>query len=305
MMRALKARYEKLLFGLAGMAVASSGTWLWQQQGRILGLRAEPVAVRLAGSRHEPASPRLPATQAAAWPKPTSQSPGPGWLYEIFTPPVIYYDASARSFTVTPPPSQNETGPPFGLELLAVRPEQFRLQLVGYFGAPGDYLVAFISPHRPETLLARAGRHFEGLGLTLRSFAVEKVLVEAGDTRPVYDVAGLAVLTDDRTGGEVMLDSRVRKFTDTPLAVLQPQTGGQSREVREGETFSDENSTYRIERIQLDPPEVVVARTTPGLPQSETRVLHPAAKAGGVAGKPAKTKSFSDRPAGTLATNGK
>ncbi|MDI1249920.1 MAG: hypothetical protein PSV13_13735 [Lacunisphaera sp.] len=222
---------------------------------------------------------------------------------------------------MTAPRFQGELTVPFGLELLAVQQEQFRLQLAGYFGAPGDYLVAFTSPARPETLFARAGRRFADLGLTLKSFDVKKIVVEPGEARPVFDVAALAVLTDDRTGGEVVLDSRVRKYSDTPLAVLQMVSGGPRREVREGDTFADETSTYRIERIQLDPPEVVVARTTPGLPQPETRILRPLpavaqqtvgqtpagqqAGTGQPAGKAGKTQVFPPHPAKGLATSGK
>jgi len=321
MIRLRKASYDKVLLGLAALVLTASCAWWWRQQEEVRRLRAQPVAVPLTGSLYEPANLKLPETQAAVWPKAPAQSQGNGWLYEVFTPPVIYYNALARSFTVTPPMHQGDIAIPFGLELLAVTQEQFRLQLAGYFGAPDDYLVAFTSPNRPETLLAREGRRFEDLGLTLKSFDVKKIVVEHHDVWPVYDIAALAVLIDEQTGGEVVLDSRARKYTDTPLAVLQPLTGGPRREVHEGDTFSDENSTYRIERIQLDPPEVVVARTAPDLPQPETRILRPLpavakqtvgqtpagqrAGTGQPAQRTGKPKNFSHRPAKGLATSGK
>lgn len=306
MIRLLNASYDKFLPGLAALLLAAISGWFWRQQGEVRRIRAQPVAVQPAGAPYERANLRLPETKTAVWTKAPAQSQGGGWLYEVFTPPVIYYNAVARSFTVTPPMHQGELAIPFGLELLAVTQEQFRLQLAGYFGAPGDYLVAFTSPNRSETLLAREGRRFEDLGLTLKSFDVKRIVVEHHDAWPVYDIAAFAVLTDDRIGGEVVLDNRARKYTDTPLAVLQPLTGGPRREVHEGDTFSDENSTYRIERIQLDPPEVVVARTAPDLPQPETRILRPTAASGGeFAGKGGKTKNFSHPPAMGLATSGK
>ena len=99
-----------------------------------------------------------------------------------------------------------------------------------------------------------------------------------------------------------MLDSRARKLTDTPLAVFSlPGTAGKSRELREGDTFSDDAATYRIERIQLDPPEVVVARITPGLPMPEIRVLRPAAQ---LAGKNTRPKPLVQKPAQGVATTG-
>lgn len=304
MISQLKAHYEKILTGLAVLSLTASSVWLGRQQGELRRLRALPVAAQLSGLAYEPVILPLPETSIVVWPKAPAQAQGQGWLYEVFTPPVIYYNALARSFTVTAPMYQGDLAVPFGLELLAVQQEQFRLQLAGYCGAPGDYLAAFTSTDLPETLLARAGRRFEELGLTLKSFDVRKIVMEPDEARPVYDVAALAVLTDDRTGGEVVLDSRVRKYTDTPLAVLQPLTGGPRRQVHEGDTFADENSTYRIERIQLEPPEVVVARTTPGLPQPETRILRPAAKSGGLAGPAARPKPLPPHPVPGLATSG-
>lgn len=315
----LKASYDKLLLGLAVAVLAASCLWSWQQQRKVRRLRPTPVLSRLTGAPYEPTNWSLPETKTAAWLEASAPSRGEGWVYELFTPPVIYYNALTRSFMVTPSRPPNGNPQHSGIGLLAVKPEQFRLQLAGYFGGAGDYLVVFTCPNQPETLFARAGHKFKSLGLTFKGFEVKKVLVEHGDSWPVYDIAALAVLADDRTGGEVVLDSRTRKFTGAPLAVLQLPAGGRPRDVREGDTFSDEYSDYRIEHIQLDPPEVVVARTIPGLPQPETMILHPTAnplpavaqQAAGqpLAGQPAgagqlpeKLQPFPSHPTTTLAT---
>jgi len=303
----LRNNFDKLLLALAAAVLALSGVWMWQQQADVRRVRAQAVVAQLAGASYEVANLHAPDLTAATWPKAPSQSHGRGWLYEVFTPPVIYYNTLAKSFTVTAPGMPGESGADFGLELVGVKREPYRLQLVGYVGSPGDYRAAFVSSAQPETLLVREGRRFADLGLTLKSFDVKKVLVEHGDAWPVYDIAALAVLLDDRTGADVVLDSRARKFTDTPLAVLQSAGGdGKPREFHEGDTFSDDTSTYRVERIQLDPPEVVVARQVPGLPQPETKVLHPASasKPGDQLTAQAPTQ-FPDRPTTGLATNGK
>jgi hypothetical protein len=272
---------------LAAAACAASVLWVVRQEPGIAAVRAEPLQPAFPAAAVEPATPALPAAREARWPDPPAQSSGSGWVYEVFTPPVIFYNAGARSFAVTPPHYANDaTESVFGLELLSVKREPFRLQLVGYFGGPGDYLAAFESTQTPETLLAREGRRFEALGLTLRSFDVRKVVVESEAPGPVYDVAALAVLQDDRTGAMITLDNRSRLLTDTPIAVFQvPGARGRPRELHEGDSFADQDATYRVERIQLDPPEVVVARTAPGVPVPEVRVLRPAAVA--AKGRPA------------------
>lgn len=180
----------------------------------------------------------------------------------------------AEALAVTPSGSPAEDVAPFDLELLDVKSEPFPLQLAGYFGGPGDYLVAFSSAGQPEILLARCGHRFEQLGLTLRSFEVRKVAVAHDDVWPVYEAVGFAVLQDELTGAEVVLDSR-RKPLGTPQAVLRRSSDRQRHTLREGERFAHGGATYRLERIQADPPEVVVAWQAGELSLPETRVLQP------------------------------
>lgn len=302
----IKSSYDKMLVALGAALLAVSGGWVWLHQADIARLRHQPVAAGLPDAAYAASGLPMPETKIAVWAKPAPQSHGSGWLYEVFTPPVIYYNTLAKSFTVTPPLNLAEGGAPFGLELIDVKFEPYRLQLVGYFGEPGDYLAAFVSANQPETLLARSGRRFAQLGLTLKSFDVRKVEVTHTDPWPVYDVAALAVLFDEQSGAEVVLDSRARKLTDTPLAVLRLVTAGSApRTLHEGDTFSDDTGTYRVERIQVDPPEVVVARQAQGLPVPETRILRPVGKDGvQVAGKPAPPKKFPAPPKTGLATTG-
>jgi hypothetical protein len=303
----LQAHYEKLLVAAAVAAVAAGAAWAWRASPGLRAVQAEPTQPALSGTAYASAALRKPALEAAAWPKPSPQSAGSGWLYEVFTPPVIYYNATARSFAVTPPGAEAPVGAgEFGLKLLAVKFEPYRLQLAGYFGSPDDYLAAFVASGSPETVLARAGRRFEQLGLTLKNFEVKKVVVNHDDPWPVYDVAGLATLQDERTGEQVVLDSRQPRLTDVPLAVFQPTGGGgRPRELHEGDTFVDGGATYRVERIQIEPAEVVVAKVVPGLPVPDRRVLHPAPEAGDkVAGRAApKSLSAPPHPRG-VANNG-
>lgn len=298
-----KIQYEKLLFAVCAALLVGSGGWMWSHQAEWARLRQLSTTVELPTAAYVTSTLVLPEATTALWPKPAAQSAGSGWFYEVFTPPVIYYNPLARSFTVSPPLNLADGGTPFGLELLEVKLEPYRLQLVGYFGEPGDYLAAFVSANQSETLLARSGRRFEQLGITLKSFDVRKVEVAHTDPSPVYDVAALAVLVDEKSGAEVVLDSRIRKLTDTPLAVMRAPAGNvRPRTLHEGDTFSDDTGTYRIERIQLDPPEVVVARQTEGLPVPETRVLRPVGKEGGqVAGMSPPTRIFPAPPKSALA----
>lgn len=269
---------EKALALLAFALTAGAAAWWWQQQALLHRLHAERVSAEMAGAAYTAAAlPELPAA-GRAWGKPATQSSGSGWTYELFTPPVIYYHATAKTFTVTPPLYLAETNNlPFGLELVAVKREPFSLQLVGYVGAPGDYTAAFVSAQSPETLLARSGKRFDQLGLALKSFDIRRIPLDPRAAQPIYDVAAVATLHDERSGTEVTLDTRGPKLTDTPLAVLRvvADAKGKPRVLHQGDTFQQDDATFRVEHIQLDPPEVVVAKQTAGLPYPETRVLKP------------------------------
>jgi hypothetical protein len=297
MIRISKIHHDRLLFALAAGMLMVSGGWGWLHRGDLERMRTESISFgdaatspRSAGSGVA-ASP-LSETNAVIWHKPVAQSSGNDWLYEVFTPPVIYYHAAAKSFAVTPPLPSADQGTAFGLELLEAKFEFYRLQFAGYFGEPGNYLAAFVAPGQSETWLARRGRRFEQLGLTLQSIEVKKIEVTQDDARPVYDVAAFAVLRDEQTGGEVVLDSRAPKLTDTPLAVLRLADGSPPRAWHEGDSFTDDTATYRIERIQVDPPEVVVARRASGMSQPETRILRPVGRSGDVAARPAQSGKF-------------
>jgi len=273
----LQRNFEKVLLFLAWSAAASSAGWYWREHAVIRGLQRERIRLSLAGSSYVFGKMPSPEAGATDWSNPPAQSRGSGWLFEIFTPPLISYDPATQAFVV---PAQATPAllrvPAGGLELVNVRREPYRLQLLGYYGEPNDYVAAFASTLGPETLLARPGRRFEALGLTLKSFALRKVAIEDDAYGPSYEVAAQAVLKDERAGTEVTLDNRTRKLTDTLLAEINiPGATDGPREWREGETFADEDASYRIDRIQLDPPEVVVVRTTPGLTGQEMTVLKP------------------------------
>lgn len=290
----IKRVYERIVFTVALVVTGASVGWFWRQQAGIRSLYREPIRPVLSGPAYAATPWPLPQAPLALWSKPPAQSRGSDWLFEVFTPPVIIYNRVAQSFEVASPhpPAKPVAAEP-GLQLLSVKLEPYRLQLVGYFGKPGDYQAAFATPHSSETILAHPGHRFEPLGLILKSFDVRKVAIESGAPGPVYEVAALAVLQDEISGTEVVLDSRTRKLTDTPLAIFNVagETDG-ARELHEGDIFSCDEAVYRVERIQLDPVEVVVARTSTSMPVPEMRALRPV---GQVTGKEALAKPIAQK----------
>lgn len=285
----IKPVYERIVLAMALVAAVASVVWFWRQQAVIRILHREPIRPVLSGPAYAASQWPLPQAPGALWSKPPAQSRGSDWLYEVFTPPAITYNRVTQSFAIASSrPHSKPVAAEHGLQLQSVKLEPYRLQLVGYFGEPGDHQAVFTSPRTQETILARPGHRFEPLGLTLKSFDVRKVAVERGEPGPMYEVAAVAVLQDEIIDAEVVLDSRTRKLTDTPLAVFnRPGATDGPRELHEGDAFTSDDAVYRIERIQLDPVEVVVTRTSSGLLEPEMLILGPV---GRVAGKQSPAK---------------
>ncbi len=223
---------------------------------------AEPAvsAGTISGSDLRPATLRL-------WTTPTAALAGENRGYDLFSEPgenrVIPREAPMLVATE-------------GFALLQVQREPYRLQLVGYYGAPGDYTATFVSAGTFDTLLARAGHRFASLGLTLKFFGVEPrgTKTQAGEFS--HELIARAQLWDESKMAMVTLVSDERLLTDTLRATLRFDGGpARSREFRVGESFQEGEATCRIERIQLDPAEVVIVRVRPGTTPPERLVLKP------------------------------
>jgi hypothetical protein len=280
-----RVHFEKFLAGLGVAGLAASAVWTWAERPRAHSIR--PLVSHPAGGGAETRLEREQDSDGdATWNAPGTQPHGSGWVYEIFTPPVIYYDATAKSFAVASPSLVPSTAPSSeeiatAVELLDVKPAPYRLQLVGYFLAAGGYTGIFSRPDSGETILARAGRRFPDLGLELRDLTVTKVEVGRRAAQPIFDVAALALLHDAQADADVTLDSRARRFTNIPLAVIRNRAGGgKAQEMRTGDEFQSKRETYRIEQIQLDPAEVRVAWVTAGGIEPQTCILRPSFGAG-------------------------
>ncbi|HVT72966.1 MAG TPA: hypothetical protein VHD61_07500 [Lacunisphaera sp.] len=285
---------EKLLCAGAAAAMILSFAWTWSEAPRMRRLKSLPVGIRLGAARYAPGVSARSEAISHEW---TGLAPDPstGWSHEVFTPPEIYYDAGSRGFIVKSPAGGTMPEPAFGLELLAVKAEPYRLQLAGYFGGPGGYVGAFVSPGRPGGILARPGQRVAGLGLVVSSVAPKRA--PAPDLEPMAE----AVVHDEISGVDVVLESRTRKLTDNPVAVVKAAWADhETHELRTGDSLTSEGATFCVERIQLDPPEVLISEHIAGRPDATMHVLHPSATDAGPVGL-AASGSATGQPAASIA----
>jgi hypothetical protein len=266
---------DSVILGAALAVAAMSWGWCGWRVAKTSRAAPEP-RVKLSASGYTPAGRDAPASRTEVWPAPKAQEGG--WVYDVFTPPEIYYDARTKAFSVTPPeltPPKAEAAP-FGLEVLEVRRPLFRLQLVGFVGEEGNYLGLFQNVATTETFLAEAGRRLPELELTIERFEVGLADVALPESMTTRRRVATATVRDGRTGETVVLTDAAPHYTNTAVAIVAA-SGDRTvtREVREGEEVEFAGAHYKIEKIQLAPVSVVVSKVSSDPLNPARRTLTP------------------------------
>jgi len=272
---ALSSSDKTLLGGAALLAIASAAVFasmMWRHAAAV----PPPLArVELAQGAYVPSAPDAVTLKTETWAAPGAQSRGREWIYDTFTPPEIFYNARSRQFTVLPPSSlmDEDSIEPFGLELISVRPEPFRLQLIGYVGTEGNWRGTFQNVVTGEVFLAASGHAVPKLGLTIKALDVKAQSITLPESMTTQQRVATAVVTDEKNGREVILTHRERHFTGTVFGFVTVSGQTAAREVRDGDTFVVGEATYRVEKIQLTPPSAEITKEFGTLTQPERRVL--------------------------------
>jgi len=270
---------DKILFGIALVLLLASAGWALLQTSKLSELRNSANAGAVS-SVYSPAGIDAPRVSTKVWPQPLAQTRGAEWIYDVFTPPEIYYDATTKQFSVTPPvnvPDKPKEPIPFGVELVSIKQDIFRLQLVGYIGGEGDYRGNFENALSGETIIGRAGKEFTDLGLKVKSFQVKRNVIKSPDSMDTIEIEAIAVVVDTKTGDETTLTNKRRLIKGTPIAILKETVSGNTIEKKAEGTFVIGDATYTVVTATAEPPSVVISKTSPSLVAPETKTLTPPA----------------------------
>ncbi len=214
-----------------------------------------------------------------SWSSPENQARGSEWVFDLFTPPVIYYNPINQEFAVTPPDLVARLAEPdtnaFGLELLEVRPRPYRLQLVGYAGQEGSFVAYLKYLPSGNLMLARPGKLLVEAGAKIESFEVKQMQVEQDGGMPVFEKVGVARIRDYDTGEEIYLTNRETKLYSDLEARFRSKGDGSIHIVREGSQVELETGFYIIGDLSAHPPEAMVTRISLDGSQRRSRLLTP------------------------------
>jgi hypothetical protein len=285
---------DKVFFGVAFFLLLASAGWMALQNSKLSSLRTSSE-VTITPSAYVPAGIDAPSVSTKTWPSPVAQSSGPMWVYDVFTPPEIYYLESTKQFSVTLPPPPPPPPPPpesrFGINLVGIKQDSFRLQLVGYTGGPGDYRGMFENALSGDTIIGRAGKTIPDLGLTIKSFDVKRNKIESPDSMVTYDTEATAIVVDDKTGEEISLTNKHRRIKGEPFAILRAEGASATIEHKAGAKFTIGDATYTLLTITAEPPSVEIRKEAPDLKEPETKTLTPFVPVAPVPASPAPTDS--------------
>lgn len=273
---------DTLFIAAGGLVFLGACGWAFLQQSAISALR-EAVNPPLSGAVYESAPLALVKPETRQWADAPKQTAGDKWIFDVFTPPNIYYNLETKRFTVTAPRYKEkvivvgpqEPEPPkdrFGLQLVKVFQPLFRLQLVGYVGEGPKAKGNFLKVATDEVLFGTAGKKIPDLNLEIVSFSAErrKVAVEGGT--PIIETVALAVVRDTVTGVETKLDANVRT-PEGPAEVTFKLPDGSLHVAKTGDVFKDGETTFTVGALTVTPPSAEVKREE-GVPKvTETKVL--------------------------------
>ncbi len=275
------ATIDKILLGVAATAVlVSSVGFGWRDFVLGRGRQVSGGRVRSTAIRYVPVRDGSVPQEPGRWTSPAAQPRGSNWIYEVFAPPEIYYDARANRFAVAAPGEAvavDQADEPVGLELVAVKPQLFPLQLVGYVGGEGHYLGSFENRLTGEMFLAGAERQVATLNLEITDFAVQRSTDPATGSSFTNQPVAKAVVRELRSGRVTTLTSDERSYTGELLAMVAIDDDDDEtvRELRQGEKLERAGQTYTLDWLQQEPPAVEIIVTSAGELPPQRRTLTP------------------------------
>lgn len=279
----MSAKTNDNLFLAAGaLALAGSCVWAFLQQSDIASF-SESVAAPASGPAFEPSPLTLTTPASRQWESPVPQSAGSSWLFDVFTPPVIYYNTDTKQFTVTVPEIKrpDDSGeqvvqvpavPAFGLQLVKVTQPLFRLQLVGYVGEGANARGNFQNELTGDIIFGTTGKKLPELNLEIVHFSAERVRTPVADGTVIVETVVKATVKDTVTGEEIPLDAKVRR-PEGPMVVTFKRADGSEVTAKSGDVLTSGSHTFTVGALTLDPPSAVVTKAGGDLTQPLTETL--------------------------------
>lgn len=215
--------------------------------------------------------------ESIEWGQPSPQG-GANWIFDLFTPPVIYYDKETETFTVTPPfPDADSVEEPFALELVEISRVPFRFQLVSYAGARGNYLLTLENLKTGRDVFASPGETLAEFDIRIDGFNEMRAVAASSreGTTEAFDLVGEAIVIDQRSGKQYTLHHNHVTYLEAPVAEFLTDSGD-TIHLSAGESWSSPGVTYTVKTVDASAQTATVEKTSTDVSDKVVKILHTA-----------------------------
>lgn len=271
----MKAVYDKLLFVLALLILAGSVGYFFFVASSETAEESGVLALRPSGGAYSAiAAPQFERSEAQ-WPAPDPQDEDGNWLFDVFTPPRIYWDLETGKF-VSEPWQPREEAPPFALELVNIEQELFRIQMEAYFtGAqPEDAILQFVNTQKETSFRGTVGTVFEDHQIRVDGFEIERQFNDDGSVVMV----GSATVTDLTNNEQFVLNTAKKLYIEGSFTITMKTTAPLPVETFIWKAVGDKqqigDTTFELNAFNIDEQTATVTKSSPKMEEAEQAVLN-------------------------------
>ena len=259
----MSANYHRVLLGVALAAFLVAAAWSISNLLGDGGYENHDLLPGAGSRAYTAVELTIPEEAPSRWERPVSQPWDRNAVFEVFTPPIIYFDPESGRFTLRPPVDIRAGTFGFGLEVVSVRRNLYRLQYEGFAGRAGDYFVLLRNEETGLGVRVRSGERLPELDCVVELVEVDRRFVDREGGTPVMEEAVKVVLFDERIDQQIELSAEPR-FDPGGSAVVRivvDDAPGSEVTLKEGETTEWKDWRFRIVEIDYDAGSVTVEKS--------------------------------------------
>jgi len=266
----MKAIYDKLIL-IVGVLALAAGTGFYFMKNGDAGVESTVLDQQPSGPAYSAIQPpRMPEVDSA-WVEPTPQDEAGLQLYDVFTPPKIWWDGKAFIFE---PPEPPEEAIPFGLALRAFEQELYRIQMEAFVGRGESAQAQIFDSVTNQKYRGGVGAYFEEIDTTIVD--LENPLEEGADG--TFRRVPRVTLLDGGSGKEISLTTDERRYIPDEYKIhfetLFPYPSEKFVWEEVGDTRGVGNVTFKLLDFNFDNKSATVEKTSPDRDSIEQETLN-------------------------------
>ncbi len=271
----MKFRSDIVIFNLALLLMGLSALWFYSASESLHRRRTADLTPPSPSKVYSPTNPEAIPPNEFSWEEPPPQSWDEKAIFEIFSPPKIYYNRDANTFVLDPPLKSSENQKDFGLALVALSRLPYRLQYRGFAGQEGDYHILLRNQETGAYLRVRAGDVLAEEGVSIISFEVDRRMANEPEGSPVLHQTVRLQLFDARLGEKITLGPDIRYRPQNRATFRTTGPNPETFTLETGKTYLAGGMTYLLGEVEFERKSARVQKKNQaaGIPEWRTLIM--------------------------------